>query len=141
MSDPAQRRATIRALLAESDIQSQAALLAVLEKRGLSASQPVLSRDLRALNVAKQGGYYRVPDEERITPLAALKSLLRAVEPVTHFLLVECEPGAASAVARALDAEELEGLVGTIAGDDTVLVATNSNAAGQRVRRRVRELL
>lgn len=141
MPDLTERRAAIRELLSEQDVASQAELVERLETRGFPVSQPVLSRDLRALNVAKQGGHYRIPPIERITPLTALKSLLRSVEPATHFLLVECEPGAASAVARALEAEQIDGLVGTIAGDDTVLVAANSNAAGQRVRRRVSELL
>lgn len=141
MSAMTHRRAAIRELLTERDIANQAELLQALEEKGLSASQPVVSRDLRALDVAKQGGHYRIPDAERITPLTALKSLLRSARPATHFVVVECEPGAASAVARALEAEELDGLVGTIAGDDTVLVAASSLAAGQRVRRRVTDLL
>ena len=141
MSAMTHRRAAIRDLLTEREIANQAELLEALEKKGLSASQPVLSRDLRALDVAKQGGYYRIPDAERITPLTALKSLLRSARSATHFVVVECEPGAASAVARALEAEEIDGLVGTIAGDDTVLVAASSLAAGQRVRRRVTDLL
>lgn len=141
MSAMTHRRAAIRDLLTEREIANQAELLEALEKKGLSASQPVLSRDLRALDVAKQGGYYRIPEAERVTPLTALKSLLRSARAATHFVVVECEPGAASAVARALEAEEIDGLVGTIAGDDTVLVAASSLSAGQRVRRRVTDLL
>ena len=141
MSDPNERRALIRDLIAERDIQNQSQLLEQLEKRGVSVSQPVLSRDLRALDVAKQSGVYRIHEAERVTPLTALKSLLRSVQPAAHFLMVGCEPGAASAVARALEAEEPDGLVGTLAGDDTVLVATSSRAAALRVRRRVSDLL
>jgi transcriptional regulator of arginine metabolism len=140
-SDPDQRREAIRELLREEEIASQEELLARLERRGFQTSQPVLSRDLRTLNVAKQAGFYRVSEEERVTPLAALKSLLRSEQPVSHFVLLHCEPGAASAVARALEAEGIDGLVGTIAGDDTVLVASDSHAASMRVRRRVQELL
>lgn len=135
------RRAAIRDLLLEAPVRNQEELLEKLERRGLGASQPVLSRDLRALNVAKRAGAYQIVEEERVTPLEQLRSLLRSVEPVAHFLLLSCEPGAASAVARALDSEELDGLVGTLAGDDTVLVAVKSNAAAQRVRRRIQELL
>lgn len=135
------RRAAIRDLLLEAPVRNQEELLEKLERRGLGASQPVLSRDLRALKVAKRAGAYQIVEEERVTPLEQLRSLLRTVEPVSHFLLLSCEPGAASAVARALDSEELDGLVGTLAGDDTVLVAVKSNAAAQRVRRRIQELL
>jgi transcriptional regulator of arginine metabolism len=141
MTDRDQRRAAIRELLAEREIASQAELHDLLAKRGFSVSQPALSRDLRALDVAKQSGVYRLPADERITPLSSLKSLLRSAAPASHYLVVRCEPGAASAVARALEAEELDGLVGTIAGDDTVLVASASRTAAQRVRRRIQELL
>jgi transcriptional regulator of arginine metabolism len=143
MADPTDRRDAIRELLREEEISSQEELIEKLSRRGLRTSQPVLSRDLRALNVAiaKQAGVYRLHEEERVTPLEALKSLLRSVHPVQHFLLMRCEPGAASAVARALEAEAPDGLIGTIAGDDTVLVAAATHAASQRVRRRVQELL
>jgi len=141
MQDRDRRRAAIRELLLEAPVRNQEELLEKLERVGLGASQPVLSRDLRALNVAKRGGYYQIVEEERVTPLEELKSLLRTVDPVSSFLLVSCEPGAASAVARALDSEELDGLVGTVAGDDTVLIAVKSNASALRVRRRIQELL
>jgi transcriptional regulator of arginine metabolism len=141
MADPTERREAIRELLSEGEIASQDELIAKLERRGFRTSQPVLSRDLRALNVAKQSGVYRVPEVERVTPLAALRSLLRSERPVSHFVLVRCEPGAASAVARALEAEALDDMVGTIAGDDTVLVASSSHSASQRVRKRVQALL
>lgn len=135
------RRGAIRDLLQQQSVYSQVELLELLAGRGFPCSQPVLSRDLRALGVAKVAGAYQLVEEERVTPLTALKSLLRATEPVEHFVLVHCEPGAASAVARALEAEGLPGVAGTIAGDDTVLVAVHTGADASRVRRRVQELL
>lgn len=137
----ADRRTAIQDLLREREVHSQAELLELLEARGYPCSQPALSRDLRALGVAKVSGAYQLVEEERVTPLTALKSLLRAATPVEHLVLVRCEPGAASAVARALEAEELDGVAGTIAGDDTVLVAVHSQSEGERVRRRVEDLL
>ena len=137
MSTSEERRATIRRLVLENSISSQAELRAKLKNEGYRASQPVLSRDLRLLRVAKEAGVYQLRESERVTPLTALKSLLRSVDTAREFLLVRCEPGAASAVARALESEELPGLSGTVAGDDTVLVALHSRAALQRVRRRV----
>jgi transcriptional regulator of arginine metabolism len=141
VSQTSERRAAIRAILSEDQVRNQYELLVRLKKKGYSASQPVLSRDLRTLGVAKQGGAYQLVESERVTPLGALKSLLRAAEVIPHFVMVHCEPGAASAVARALEAEEIHGLIGSVAGDDTVLVAVSSAAVGQRVRRRVAELL
>ena len=137
MSRSEERRATIRRLVLENGIQSQAELRAKLKAAGYRASQPVLSRDLRLLRVAKEAGVYTLREPERVTPLTALKSLLRSLETAREFLLLRCEPGAASAIARALEAEELEGVVGTVAGDDTVLVALGSKTAVQRVKKRV----
>jgi transcriptional regulator of arginine metabolism len=135
------RRLLIRQLLEQGRVHSQAELQALLGERGVAASQPVLSRDLRALKVAKQDGAYLVHENERVTPLAALKSLLRDSAPVAALEMVRCESGAAHAVARALEAEGLSGLLGTVAGDDTVLALLSSRAAGERVRRKIRQLL
>jgi len=141
MSRSEERRAAIRRLVLEGSIQSQAELRARLRSAGHRASQPVLSRDLRLLRVAKEAGVYQIREPERVTPLAALKSLLRSTDAAREFLLLRCEPGAASAVARALEAEEIEGIVGTVAGDDTVLVALTSKSAGQHVKKRVNQLV
>ena len=137
----AERRDLIRQLLLDRPVRSQAELQELLESRGIQVSQPVISRDLRALHVAKLEGTYHVHEEERVTPLAALASLLRSAGPVAAFERIGCEPGAASAVARALEAEELDGLVGTVAGDDTVLALLSSKAAGARVRELVQRHL
>jgi transcriptional regulator of arginine metabolism len=136
-----ERRAAIRALLAEGEVQNQFQLYVKLKKRGIHASQPVLSRDLRALGVAKRSGVYQVPEPERVTPLPTLKSLLCSAVHVPRFVLVSCESGAASTVARALESEGIDGVIGSVAGDDTVLVAVSSTAAAQRVRRYVDDLL
>jgi transcriptional regulator of arginine metabolism len=137
MSRSEERRAAIRQLVLEESIRSQGELRARLKSAGFRASQPVLSRDLRLLRVAKEAGVYQLREPERVTPLSALKSLLRSTDAAREFLLVRCEAGSASAVARALEAEELDGLVGTVAGDDTVLVALSSKSAAQRVKKRV----
>ena len=135
------RRGAIREILSERTVASQTELLDLLRSQGLEASQPVLSRDLRALRVAKRAGAYQILEEERVTPLEGLASFLRTTSFAEHFVLVRCEPGAASAVARALEAEKLRGVLGTVAGDDTVLVAVASRASGARVRQRFQELV
>jgi transcriptional regulator of arginine metabolism len=141
MSASGRRRAAIRRILLEEELASQAELRQRLKAAGFRASQPVLSRDLRLLGVAKEAGVYRVREEERVTSLSALKSLLRSSDVARELVLLRCEPGAASAVARALEAEGIPGVVGTVAGDDTVLVAAASRAGVQRVRKRIASLL
>lgn len=136
------RREAIRDLLQERPVASQEELLALLAERGIHSTQPVLSRDLRALGAVKKEGRYVLLEPERVTPLEALQSLLRgAAAAGPHLAVVRCEPGAASAVARALEAEELAGVVGTVAGDDTIFVAVEHRAAGRAVIERIRSLL
>lgn len=136
------RREAIRQLLHERPVASQEELLALLAARGIRATQPVISRDLRALGAVKQDGRYVLLEPERVTPLEELGSLLRGAAPAgEHLVVVRCEAGAASAVARALEAEELDGVVGTVAGDDTIFVAVESRPAGRAVLERLRPLV
>jgi transcriptional regulator of arginine metabolism len=136
------RRAAIRSLLTQEEVANQAELIEQLEARGVLTTQPVASRDLRALGAVKRGGVYVLLEGERVTPLDSLRSLLRDAEMAgPHMLVIRCEPGAASAVARAVEAEEPDGLVGTVAGDDTIHAAVSSKSAGLALARRVRALL
>ena len=143
MSPVQDRRAVIQEVLETNRVQSQAELLEHLARRGFVTTQPVLSRDLRKLKVAKREGVYQlVAEGERITPLENLQALLREVRQAgDHMLVVVTEPGAASAIARALEAEEFSGLVGTIAGDDTVFLAIATPEEGRAIRERVVSLL
>ena len=123
------RRSAIRHILQGGPVRSQEELASLLADRGLATTQSMLSRDLRALGVAKRAGAYELVVEERVTPLEGLAALLRGARPAgEHLVCVFSEPGAASAVARALEAESLPGLVGTVAGDDTVFVAPADTA-------------
>jgi transcriptional regulator of arginine metabolism len=134
------RRKLVLELLEEQEVASQAQLLDLLEQRGVATTQPVLSRDLRALHVAKQNGVYR--PAERVTPLEGMASLLRGARPAgPHLLVVFSEPGAASAIARALEAEQVDGVVGTVAGDDTVFVAVDDGGAALALRERLESLI
>lgn len=142
MTRTALRRRLILELLAEQPVHSQEELARLLGARGFETTQPMLSRDLRSLRVAKRDGVYQLVGNERVTPLAELATLLRGARQAgSNLVVVQCEPGAAQAVARALEAEELEGLVGSVAGDDTIFVAVNSSRSGAKVRRFVHSLL
>lgn len=133
------RRRTVRRLLEEHSVSSQAELLELLGQEGIAATQPQLSRDLRALGVSKQGGRYALA--ERVTGLESLAMLLRDARPAgANLVVVTCEPGSAAAVARALEAESPSGVVGTIAGDDTILLIARSAAARKRLAARLADL-
>lgn len=122
-------------------MRNQKELRAELHRHGLNISQPVLSRDLRAIGVAKHGGQYQILNDAPATPLATLQPLLRDVDRAAHLVIVRCEPGAASAVARAIDAEDLPGVAGTVAGDDTIFIAVASRAAARKIHHHISEYL
>ena len=140
MGSTRERRALIRELIGGFDIASQTELLKLLCERGIPTNQPTLSRDLRALGAAKSEGFYRLG--ERVTPLDKLASLLRDARAAgPHLLVIRCEPGAASAIARALEAESPSGVIGTVAGDDTVFVAVESTRHQKRLSQRILALV
>ncbi len=138
----ASRRASVRALILEEEVSSQQELQSLLAGRGVQATQSALSRDLKALGAVKRVGRYSLLGEELVTPRGEMAIFLRGVALAgDHMVVVDCEPGAASAVARALEAEEPPGLVGTVAGDDTFLAATDGRGTSRALERRLAGLL
>lgn len=136
------RRQAIEGILSSKAVHSQAQLAELLLDLGIETTQPMLSRDLRSLKVAKRDGCYQLFSAERITPLEKLSSLLRnAIAAGPNLVVVQCEPGAASAVARALEAESLRGVLGSVAGDDSILVAVENKIAGGQIVDRIEALL
>ena len=122
------RRNRILTLLRDHEISSQEDLQTLLSAEGVEVNQGTLSRDLRALSMVKrptaQGGvrYVRVqPMADAELALANLRALLREVIASRNLLVIKTRVGGAQPVALALDQLLPQGLVGTIAGDDTVL--------------------
>lgn len=126
------RQQAIRAILNEREISSQGEIVSQLAARGIPATQSSVSRDLRELDVIKRAGHYTFPDRPRpamreFEGPRILAENLRSIQPAgANMLVVRTVVGGASRVALALDREELDCIVGTIAGDDTVFIATES---------------
>jgi transcriptional regulator of arginine metabolism len=140
------RRRAILALVDEGGVRSQEDLQRRLRRRGIEVAQPTLSRDLKALGLAKTpAGYVNgttgpfVPAEAREGALArAVGEFVVSVRAAASLVVVRTPPAGAHPLARALDEAELPDVVGTIAGDDTVFVATVGPAAALRLERRLR---
>lgn len=140
-----QRRRTILQLIRSYTIKSQAELQELLEEDGLVVNQGTLSRDLRDLGVVKGPAGYALPGTG--TNLAPANGLAQAVRqwlveaiPVQHQVLLKTPIGGASPLALAIDGTELEAVLGTIAGDDTVLVICKTAARSKSLARELQEM-
>lgn len=133
-SDARARLATLRKLLEEGTVSTQEELCEALQKKNFSVTQSTISRDLRRIGAAKtisQSGevVYRLPDETMISPPAlttGIKGLLLSMEHNGSMIVIKTPPGSASLVAHHLDSVKPAGILGTIAGDDTIFVAPAS---------------
>lgn len=128
---PPERRALVIELIEGGHGGSQQALVDALEGRGVSVTQATLSRDLRALGAVKGPGGYRMPrgaSSGSPDPLAqAMGQWLDSVTAAQNLVVLKTPPGGASPLAVVLDRHAPDGVVGTIAGDDTILVIMPSN--------------
>lgn len=125
----------------------QEALRELLAQAGFPVTQPTLSRDIRDLRLVKVTGsggkpYYTLPEEwDHVPPLdSVLPTLFVSAEAVGNLAVVRTLSGGAQAVASGIDWEEYDGLAGTIAGDDTVLIILRSNEAARSVAKELEKL-
>ena len=129
------RLEVIRQLLREGLVSSQEDLCEALKKRKFMVTQSTVSRDLRRIGAIKtidsnNKTIYRLPDEAFISPVtegAKLSNLLREITHNESMIVIHTSIGSASLVARQLDSLRPMGILGTIAGDDTIFVAPSTN--------------
>ncbi|MYK87037.1 MAG: hypothetical protein F4018_01050 [Acidobacteria bacterium] len=138
------RQSAILDLVAREAICSQDALGRKLRARGFHATQATISRDIKELQLVKRasdGAYERPGASEGGRGLAdaalrrAILEYLRRVDLVQQLLVLRTDPGQAQPLALAIDRAELSEVVGTVAGDNTILVITRHARAGREVTR------
>lgn len=115
-----ERQAVLIEILERQRAANQTELISLLEARGVSSTQATVSRDLADLGVVKVGGRYRLP---RIRPSQSSLEGLEVKTAGDNLIVVRTGPGRASLAAFQIDGSRLPEVVGTVAGDDTVLVA------------------
>ena len=130
--DQIQRRSAIQRLLSQGPAETQASLVGALQDLGFVATQSSVSRDLREIGAIKTTQGYELPatEDSGDDHVAGVSDLLRTTTPAgPNLLVIHTAVGAAQRVGLALDRCGWPGIAGTIAGDDTVFIATNSAAA------------
>jgi transcriptional regulator of arginine metabolism len=117
-------------LLADGSLRTQEDLVQALADRGQTVNQATVSRELKRMGVTKVDGAYRLPPRPEVG--APIHSFTATAEDC--FVVIKTDPAFATVVAHAIDAAELEGVLGTVAGDDTVFAATSGKGATRRLR-------
>ena len=145
MRAPHRRREAVARLLRARRFATQEDLLAALRAQGVEATQATLSRDLARLGARRAsepggGTRYELPVEDRRDGLDAVGRLVASVSCNGSLVVVRTHPGSAPAVARAVDLAGLGGVLGTIAGDDTVFIAPAHDHRARALADRVRAL-
>jgi transcriptional regulator of arginine metabolism len=146
-----QRQQAITRIVAQADIANQSQLIELLAGEGIAATQATVSRDLEDLGAVKvraPGGatVYAVPElaPDRLAPIDQLRRVMGEwVADISwsgNLVVVRTPPGCAHVVGSALDRSGLVGLLGTVAGDDTLLCVAAEDTTGPELARSLAEL-
>ena len=148
----AKRQAEILRIIGERDVETQGEILENLRKRGIRATQATISRDIKDLNLVKRPGsngvYRYVAAEEQPVrrPFAGrmqniFKEGVTSCDVAQNIVVVKTMPGLAPAAGAALDGMEIDGLVGSLAGDDTAILIMRSSALAEALCREIESML
>ena len=151
MTTKVQRQQAVARLIAIHPVGSQPQLVELLAGEGISATQATVSRDLDELGAVKvrvPGGetVYAIPEfaPARIAPEDHLRRVMgewvAEVRSSGHLVVLRTPPGCAHVVASALDRSNLAGILGTVAGDDTLLCVADEDLGGPALAGMLRDL-
>ena len=143
-----QRHAVIREILSQSPVSSQDELRRRLAERGFHVTQATLSRDIHELRLLKGPGGYSLPNngsDDDDDSLPGIREVLRSfgleVRQAMNQLVLITTTGSAQPVAAGIDYEDWAEVVGTIAGDDTVLVICPDERQARQLKGRIEEYI
>ncbi|WP_018923834.1 transcriptional regulator AhrC/ArgR [Salsuginibacillus kocurii] len=145
-----QRHIKIRELITDNDIETQDGLVDQLRKAGYNVTQATVSRDIKELHLVKvpmmDGRYkYSLPADQRFNPLQKLKRTLMdsfvSIDRAEHLIVMKTLPGNAHAIGSLVDNLDWPEIMGTICGDDTILIICREQDQSDGVADRFLEML
>ena len=144
------RQMEILSIIQAVDVETQEQLLEELKLRGFHTTQATISRDIKQLRLVKElssNGSYRYTTSDRKSSANSANRLrnifkegVLAVETAQNIVVVKTMPGLASAACSALDGMEIQGMVGSLAGDDTGILIMRDNASAENFSNEVHKL-
>ena len=143
------RQSAILEIIENNNVETQEELAGHLLERGFKVTQATISRDIKELHLIKiqdEKGFYRYSVNE-IVPVVNTERLLRVfretvinVQSAGNMIVVTTLSGSANAAAEVLDNMNIDGVVGSLAGDNTILIVVKDNAAAHTVAGRLRQM-
>ena len=143
------RQEKVLEIVTKTEVDTQEDLIKILEDQGLKVTQATVSRDIKELGLVKVAGRskkyrYAKPVLEEKNDLSVLirhfKSAILSVVTAQNLIVMKTLSGNANAVGAIVDGDEIEGVLGTIAGDDTLLIVTADTMQATRVSERIKEI-
>ena len=144
------RQSVIMEIINERDVETQNQLMEALAERGFKSTQATLSRDIRDMRLVKElgpkGNYRYVAATKQETPdldvrlKKIFKESLISYDLAQNLVVLKTLPGLANGACSALDGMDIEGLVGTLAGDDTAFLAMRDNASALALYKEIEQL-
>jgi transcriptional regulator of arginine metabolism len=133
------RQGQILQIVRSKGIYTQEELARELGERGVQTTQVTLSRDMREIGLVKTTDGYRQLAAEKNGPEldSVVDDYLQDIRVAQNLVVLKTSPGNANSLAIAIDREELDEVVGTVAGDDTVLVIAPDQQAAEQLRQKI----
>ena len=135
------RHELILRAVAQGNIATQDQLLSYLEQHGMMATQATVSRDIKELRLRKVESFYEVELNEGLTQKyrTMLRNAVEDVDGAGNIVCVRCGAGLAQSACVAIDAMPPEGLIGSIAGEDTVFLLCRDEAHMQAIQEEIQQ--
>lgn len=133
-----QRLERIKQLITENNISTQDMLVEMLNADGYNVTQATVSRDIKKLGLLKSfengvNKYVLRIDSGSDHDYILLKNSALSINTAQNIVVIKCKAGLANAICVMLDSLDLEGLVGTLAGDDTIFLAAHDNVSADKI--------
>lgn len=133
------RQDAIREIVRNKDVRTQRMLVEELKASGFDCTQATVSRDIADMGLRKlPEGVYVLAEDLHLQRMVS--ELVIDVMRANNLVLVKAQPGTASGIAAAIDAAELSDVLGSLAGNDTILVIAKSDEQGERFERMITKL-
>ncbi|WP_184663507.1 transcriptional regulator AhrC/ArgR [Texcoconibacillus texcoconensis] len=145
-----QRHIKIREIITNHEVETQDDLVELLQNMGYNVTQATVSRDIKELHLVKvpmiDGRYkYSLPADQRFNPLQKLKRALMdsfvSIDRANNLIIIKTLPGNANAIGALIDNLDWEDVLGTICGDDTILIICRSNEDTEPICERFLEMV